>query len=94
MKILLIILTFIISNHAFCAPRNRMKGAEYIVTANKETKLEAISMSFKGLSPDLIKPLGNGQYLIHFKNDPGLIKLKSLSKQNFNIQPNFKYKVK
>jgi hypothetical protein len=65
-----------------------MKG-EYIVSAKKELFLEKI----KTLPPDSMKNIGPNQYLLIYKNDPGLEGLSEHLK-GLAVQPNFIYTAK
>lgn len=72
----------------------RIRVTEYILTTPKTMSSEQLHSSIKEFSPDSIKSLGNGLYLIQFSKDPGSEKLKKLSKQQIAIQPNLKYRAK
>lgn len=88
MKALLVLLMV----DAFSASRHR--PIEYVVTTNPiltEAKLENALSPHK---PESVKSLGNGQYLIIYKSDPGLNELNKAGLGQFTIHPNRKYKIK
>lgn len=88
MKILSLFILLISSSHAL--EKKSSGGAEYVITSKN---LNTISIkSHLKIPPDEFRSLGNGQYYIKYKKDPGLPALKKQAGKSFEIQPNFVYK--
>ena len=88
MKILLLLMI----SMAYPAPRHR--PVEYILTAKAALTEAQVSSALETHKPDSIRFLGNGQYLIVYKTDPGAQKLDKAGNGVFTISPNLKYKRK
>lgn len=77
---------------AFSASRQR--PIEYIVTTKPVLSEEKLESALSPHKPTTVKSLGNGQYLLIYKSDPGLKELNKAGLGQFTIQPNHKYKLK
>ncbi|MBC7712017.1 MAG: hypothetical protein H7177_01670 [Rhizobacter sp.] len=79
MKKYIFLILVLLINKSFAAT------GEYVLTASKSVTLEKVQSEFKKTEPESITDMGNNQFLIKYKKDPGFEKLKIFVEPPYKI---------